>query len=126
MTLSPFRARAALPAQPAHRFDPSADIEALRRGPDGLLVMAALLLAVFLSTVWLPSLGWASPPASSAETAAAVSTAKTSRLANPAVAETCAGQAWGEESMACVTAVAEASGRPLPRAVRIVRLAGAS
>ncbi|HEV7252970.1 MAG TPA: hypothetical protein VGN97_07695 [Mesorhizobium sp.] len=44
---------------PVPRFDPRAEMAALKRGHDGVLVALTLVAAVVLSSLWLPALALA-------------------------------------------------------------------
>lgn len=91
-------------------FDPRQEVARVHRGHEGALVCAVAVIALAVSSVWLPGFSWASSPTSvhPAENAGAASA---QHQGTSAVSLACAGQNWGAESPSCVAAIALASGR---------------
>lgn len=100
---------------PAGRFDPREEVKALSARGENLLVAVVLFLAVALSSLWIPTIGWASSGLA-AETQAGKGVRGESLL----VRRACAGQVWGRVSADCGTAVASAGGRRIGSRLRVI------
>lgn len=111
--------------QPRERTSPLSKIALRRRSSDHPMAMFAILVGVsFVSmafssaSVSLPT--FATGKASPTIVADAITTDKTDRLPKARADDACRGQAWGAESLECLTVIVKESGKSDARKIRVI------